>query len=113
MLGIPHCLDNRFIDGGKVVKKKKIRRRIDQAVAQDFQYKLSFESWDSVFCTNDINKMYNYFLNSFLKIFYSSFPLKELTNEIATTRYFKMATCSELLDCHSKLISHKQAHRCL
>jgi hypothetical protein len=36
-------------------------------------------SWDSVFGTNDINKMCNSFLNSFLRIFYSSFPLKELT----------------------------------
>jgi hypothetical protein len=40
---------------------------------------LSFETSDSVFSTSDINKMYNSFLNSFLRIFYSSFPLKELT----------------------------------
>jgi hypothetical protein len=59
------------------VSLKKIRR-IDQAAVQDFQYKLSFKTWDSVFDTNDINIMYNSFLNSFLRIFYSSFSLKEL-----------------------------------
>jgi hypothetical protein len=54
-------------------------RSIDQVAIQDFQYKLSFETWDSVCNTSDINKVYNSFLNSFLRIFYSSFPLKELT----------------------------------
>jgi hypothetical protein len=40
-------------------KWKKIIRQIDQATVQDFKYKLSFETWDSVFSTNDINIMYN------------------------------------------------------
>jgi hypothetical protein len=56
------------------VKGKKMIRKIEQATIQDFEYKLSFETWDSVFGTNDINIMYNSFLNSFLRIFYSSFP---------------------------------------
>jgi hypothetical protein len=54
-------------------------RKIDQVTIQDFEYKLSFETWDAVFGSNDINIMYNSFLNSFLRIFYSSFPLKELS----------------------------------
>jgi hypothetical protein len=53
-------------------------RKIDQATMQDFKYKLSFETWDSVFGTNNINIMYNSFLNSFRRIFYSSFPPKEM-----------------------------------
>jgi hypothetical protein len=33
----------------------------------------------SVFGANDVNTMYNSFLNLFLRIFYLSFPLKEQT----------------------------------
>jgi len=33
------------------------------------------ESWDNVFNNNDVNFMFNSFLNTFLRIFYSSFPL--------------------------------------
>jgi len=40
----------------------------------DFIYKLSNESWDSIFHGNDVNIMFNSFLNIYLRIFYSSFP---------------------------------------
>jgi predicted component of viral defense system (DUF524 family) len=66
-----------LIKNGRV-KEKKIIQEIGQATALDLKYKLSFETWDSVFSDNDINTMYNYFLHSLLRIFYSSFPLKEL-----------------------------------
>jgi hypothetical protein len=55
--------------GGELISKT------DQTTVQDFKYKLSFETWGSVFGSNDINMMYNSFLNSFLRIFYSSFPV--------------------------------------
>jgi hypothetical protein len=58
---------------------EKIIRKINQATLLDFKYKLSFETWDLVFDAKDINTMYNSFLNTYLRIFYSSFPLKELT----------------------------------
>jgi hypothetical protein len=41
----------------------------------DFIFKLCNESWDGVFSYNDVNLMFNSFLNTYLKIFYSSFPL--------------------------------------
>jgi len=41
----------------------------------DFIFKLSNESWDGVFNNNDVNLMFNSFLNTYLKIFYFSFPL--------------------------------------
>jgi hypothetical protein len=44
----------------------------------DFRIKLSFETWDNVFKNNDMNSMYNLFLNTYLRVFYSSFPLKKL-----------------------------------
>jgi hypothetical protein len=41
----------------------------------DFQIKLSYETWDSVFNGEDVNVIFNSFLNTYMRIFYSSFPL--------------------------------------
>ena len=40
--------------------------------------KLSCESWDTIFSTDDVNKMFDSFFDSYLKIFFSSFPLKRI-----------------------------------
>ena len=40
----------------------------------EFINKLSNESWDNVFNTEDINEMFNSFLNDYLMIFNSCFP---------------------------------------
>ena len=37
--------------------------------------KLSYELWEHVFDGDDVNKIFNSFLNIFLRIYYSSFPL--------------------------------------
>jgi hypothetical protein len=42
----------------------------------DFINKLSNESWDNVFNNDDINEMFNFFLNDYLRIFNSCFPLQ-------------------------------------
>jgi hypothetical protein len=39
---------------------------------------LSLETWHNVFGNNDVNSTYNSFLNTYLRVFYSSFPLKKL-----------------------------------
>jgi hypothetical protein len=44
----------------------------------DFLTKLSYETWDIIFSKDDINNMFNSFLDYYLKIFYSSFPLKRV-----------------------------------
>jgi len=44
----------------------------------DFLTKLSCETWDTVFSTDDVNIMFNSFLDTYLKMFYSSFPLKRV-----------------------------------
>jgi hypothetical protein len=62
----------------KAVSFKNRTQRIDQTAVQDFQYQLSYEMWDTVFSANDINIMFNSLLNTFLRLFYSSFPLKEV-----------------------------------
>ena len=38
---------------------------------------LSQENWDSVFMNDNINIIYNNFLNSYLRIFYACFPIKK------------------------------------
>ena len=40
--------------------------------------KLSCESWNTIFNSEDVNDMFNSFLNIYLRIFYSSFPLKKV-----------------------------------
>jgi hypothetical protein len=44
----------------------------------DFLTKLSYETWDIIFSKDDVNNMFNSFLDSHLKIFYSSFLLKRV-----------------------------------
>ena len=41
-------------------------------------YELSYETWDAIFSTDDVNNMFNSFLDTYLKTFYSSFPLKRV-----------------------------------
>jgi len=38
---------------------------------------LSYENWDDVFIEKNVNILFNNFLTTFLKIFYSSFPIKK------------------------------------
>jgi hypothetical protein len=54
--------------------KPKFIRKMDKFAILDFIFKLSNESWEGVFNNNDVNLMFNYFLNTYLNIFHSSFP---------------------------------------
>ena len=54
--------------------RSKIVRRVDKYTICDFVYVLSNESWDSIFHGSDVNFMFNSFLNTYLRIFYFSFP---------------------------------------
>jgi exonuclease III len=59
-------------------KKYKLTRKINEHTINDFLTKLSYENWETVFSTDDVNKMFNSFLDTYLKNFYSSFPLKKV-----------------------------------
>ena len=52
----------------------KIIRNFNKEYIHDFQKKLSYEIWDTIFGENDVNKIFNNIHNTFLRIFYSSFP---------------------------------------
>jgi hypothetical protein len=59
-----------------------IKRKINKYTIADFQLKLSHETWETVFDGNDVNRIFNSFLNIFLKIYYSSFPLIQAKSKV-------------------------------
>ena len=54
-----------------------LRRNSNKYTMAEFQNNLSYESWDQVSDSNNVNKIFNSFLNTYLSIFYASFPLKK------------------------------------
>ena len=60
--------------------RSKTVRKINKYTVSDFIDKLSCESWDSIVNSEDVNAMLISFLNIYLRIFYSSFPIKKVTN---------------------------------
>jgi hypothetical protein len=60
-------------------KKFLLIRNINKQTINDFLLKLSFVTCDTVFSTENVNEMYNSFLDSYLKIVYSSFSLKKVS----------------------------------
>jgi hypothetical protein len=60
------------------IKYLKEFRTFDKNSLNDFLNKLSYERWDTTFSSGDINTMFNAFLDTYLKIFYSSFPPKKI-----------------------------------
>jgi hypothetical protein len=52
-------------------------QKIDKCSIIDFNTKLIYKSWEDIFIDNDVNTIFNNFLNTYLRIFYSSFPLKK------------------------------------
>jgi hypothetical protein len=51
-----------------------IVRKVNEYTIIDFLDNLSNESWESTFNTENVDLMFNSFLNTYLRIFYSSFP---------------------------------------
>jgi hypothetical protein len=54
-------------------------RKINQNHLALFASQLSFETWDEIFNGDDVDKIFNIFLNIFLRIFHSSFPMSRVT----------------------------------
>jgi hypothetical protein len=61
------------------------KRKINKYTITEFQVKLSYETWDSVFHHDDVNTIFNSFLNTYLRIFCSSFPLTKVKRTIHNT----------------------------
>jgi hypothetical protein len=54
-------------------------RKISKNLLNEFQTSLSHEAWENVFSNNDnnTNTVFKYFLNTFLRKFYASFPIEK------------------------------------
>jgi len=50
-------------------KKYRLIRNINDHTINDFLTKLSYETWDTIFSTDDVNIMFNSFLDTYLKMF--------------------------------------------
>jgi hypothetical protein len=53
----------------------------------NFKMQLSCEMWDDVFSGNDVGTIFNSFLNIYLRIFHSSFPLKKYCSNLKTNNW--------------------------
>jgi hypothetical protein len=56
------------------------KRIINDSTIFEFQLHLSYESWDNVFIGDDVDTIFNNFLNIYLRIFYYAFPLLKCRN---------------------------------
>jgi len=83
----------------------KFVRKLDQHKISDFIFNLGNESWDIIFNTDDVNRMYNSFLNTYLKIFQASFPLTKVTTRSKSNQWitvgFKLLV-SKKRNCYIK-----------
>jgi len=57
-----------------------LTRKIDSNTIKNFVYLLSCENWKNVFMEEDVNIIYNNFINTYIRIFYTSFPLVKIKN---------------------------------
>jgi hypothetical protein len=67
-------LENIFMQ--KKANEVKIVRNFNTYSISDFKIKLSEETWDNIFDESDVNKMFDNFHNTHLRIFYSCFSKK-------------------------------------
>jgi hypothetical protein len=61
--------------------KAKIGRIYGNSSIEEFTMNLSYENWENVFSSDsdsDVNNIFNNFLDTYFRIFYTSFPLVKL-----------------------------------
>jgi len=51
---------------------------INDSTISEFQLNLSYESWEEIFMEETVDSIFNSFLNTCFRIFYHSFPLKNV-----------------------------------
>jgi hypothetical protein len=49
--------------------------KIDDNSIRSFTENLSYENWEEIFLDEDVDKIYNKFLDTYLKIFNANFPI--------------------------------------
>jgi hypothetical protein len=76
---------------------------INKDTIVNFQVQLSYETWDIVFDGEDVNQIFNSFLNTYLRIFYSYFTFirkKRIAPEIPWITPGIRISCSRKRDLY-------------
>ena len=69
-------INNITVD--KHINKTQSIRKFNKLSISQFAVNLSYENWDNVFIEEYVNTVFNNFLNTYLRIFSSSFPLQKV-----------------------------------
>jgi hypothetical protein len=88
------------------------KRKINTNTIVDFQWKLSHESWEQVFHGNDVNLIFKSFLNTFLRIYYSSFPLTQVKSKMTQNSWITSGIttfCKHKRNLYNELQKDKNA----
>jgi Notch-like protein len=56
---------------------RPIKRQINKANIENFKLNLSYETWEEIFIDDEVDKIFNSFLNTYLRVFNKSFPVKK------------------------------------
>jgi len=60
------------------INKTQSIRKLNKFSVSQFAVNLSYENWNNIFIEEDVNTVFNNFLNTYLRIFNSSFPLQKI-----------------------------------
>ena len=92
--------------------KSTVKRKINKFTTADFLWKLSHETWEQIFRGNDVNTIFNNFLNIFLRIYNSSFPLTLAKNKMTQNSWiitWIIASCKNKRELYNELQNNKKA----
>jgi hypothetical protein len=51
----------------------------NKASIENFKLNLSYETWEEIFASDEVDKLFNSFLNIYLRVFNGCFPVKKLS----------------------------------
>jgi hypothetical protein len=92
-------IEMRYIDMEPQNQQHQLIRKIENHSMADFVMKLSNEAWDTLADNKDTDTKFNSFLNTYLRIFHLSFPLKRIKN---TTKHSTWMTMGIKTSCKHK-----------
>jgi hypothetical protein len=79
------------------------KRQINRMNIENFMFNLSFETWDKIFTDGDVDKIFNSFLNTYLKVFNNSFLVRKIFHNYNNRAWL---TAGIRISCHHKRNLH-------
>jgi hypothetical protein len=71
-------------------------RNFNKYYINNFMIKLSFETWEDIFGGNDVNVIFNNFLNTYLRIFHSSFTARQIQGKLKGTTWIEISSTNKI-----------------